>query len=562
MAQDASALAHLRAALGYWINPGLLAAGILSVWSWLAMVKQLNPGFPLLPLRKSHPHRGRAWAAFLSPPFLAGALWLILNYFWKGMDLWLYNVPSPPFDGKPFLAYMVTVFAFIWVVVSPDGWAGPFLTQGGKTPKRYWACAAQGALFGLAFAAVVFYSIRLRDFLYSLNADVFHRAAGPSLAQALGLLGVFGLQGVLVFTTGFGLAPAFTGKASPVQGGWWKKTAGPLLLILSLLFLHLALYRQAVRHYEWKKKGLAEAAGLSTAAIPPSVCVSLDGTFPLKMKTWPMETRGFPASVENMDKLGAFFLKPNNSSRYLEEAFFTLPEMAWRIWDPQQAQAWTWLYLIPVSTSACRPSVDALEELVLWVSYSSPLTEDNRRLLTLLSDPKNFQIPGTAALDFAHGWIRFGNPQEARRCLELAANGKTPGEAQLEKLGLDRPVKVPLLEGSIQGKVALRCFTGGLPVKAGLFSVFEKGGAKPSDTSNFLPSLSHMTEAQWVQRDGSFRFDHLSQGTYHLAFLIPGGPWTQAPLPPKPAGARTHNPGLLTLTAQKPKIQTGTILIP
>lgn len=282
-------------------------------------------------------------------------------------------------------------------------------------------------------------------------------------------------------------------------------------------------------------------------------------------REWPTLTDGIQVSEENAEKLKRFLQKPGNQSRYLEEAFLDLPEMDWRLWEPALAQEFVAGELEQTTALPCEPSIDSIQALLIWLSGTSPLTEKNLALLALLGDPTRFAIPVFTDLYLAQGWVRFGDPKIARLWLEEARKEVYKiDQANLEKFNLTGlaenksfPPGALALDGKIEGRVFLQGVPPDQGVRAGLFSVF---GAAPADLSqngaDYLPSLSHLVDAQWVRPDGSFQFDHLSKGKYCLAFLIPDG------LVPPGNGLNwqaTRHPGIMVLSDKKTEMRLGTI---
>jgi hypothetical protein len=174
--------------------------------------------------------------------------------------------------------------------------------------------------------------------------------------------------------------------------------------LLAISCTHLVLYQQAVSKFDWNKKGLVEVAGLSTSqsSIPGMESLEVTSKGMIQVDAWPMVANGIQVSENNAKHLRNFLGKKSYQSRYLGEVFTMLPEMDWRLWEPAQAQEFLASSLEPAFFEACRPPIETIQELLIWLSYSSPLTSGNRALLYKLSNPERFQIPSSAALYLAH----------------------------------------------------------------------------------------------------------------------------------------------------------------
>jgi hypothetical protein len=203
MVRDAEKLMSLKPFLFIGGYTGLLVCTLLAGYCWFLMIQTLNPHLTSLPLHPS-PRRKKAWVLFSVPPLFAAVLWLIFALYWKRMDQWLYSVPSGDFDWGGFCIYIMVVFTLIWGMASTKGWAGD-LTAGPKPQRRYVPSAVRGIFYGIVFYVVLYYSIQIRDFLFVLNQQVFHRTGLASWDQAMELLWVMSLQGAIIFAGGFGL---------------------------------------------------------------------------------------------------------------------------------------------------------------------------------------------------------------------------------------------------------------------------------------------------------------------------------------------------------------------
>lgn len=194
-----------------------------------------------------------------------------------------------------------------------------------------------------------------------------------------------------------------------------------------------------------------------------------------------------------------------------------------------------------------------------WLMHAAPVTAENRAILENYSDSNKYYIGAKAAARLASAWARFGDMTRANAML-VKARQLAPDK--YTQLTLTPGI---LTNGSVEGQLELtgKSVTG---VRLGLFrsspsdlpnSAITNSAGKPNSmtpVSQYSTSRVKLTESVMLPADGHFHFEHLGEGDYFIALLIPDTLITN-----KSVLHGEHVPGKITLQPAHSKIELGTI---
>ncbi|MBI3551905.1 MAG: hypothetical protein HY077_05250 [Elusimicrobia bacterium] len=531
---------------------------LVLIASWCMTARGLNAHLPAFPFLKA-PRPGLAWIAVLfSGAAVAAGAWAGLN--WGSQDF--IKVPALGETGPRLfetLAVAAVGGAAGWLIISAAGWAGELTAW--RAPwsgaDASWLRTAKfGACFGLIMCAGSVAVNKLFMFLFAYNVEVWHPASDIRFAPAVTNFALAIALGAPAAVAGWSLAWALSAERLDREERLVRCVPGLAAAAIPAL-VGLVLWINAVQSHDWRAGGLAAAANLPDKGAAPLTAVALGYNVKphLFIKPWQTTARfsgwtfsGEIAATEaNADALLRFLGGRGRTSRYRKAAIEAVLHDYAVLWAPDKAFA----AVKTLEKDYDLPFIDIMLERASLV-WTAPITPENRTRLETLSDPKVYRLRGKYALNLSKAWLRFGDLARARQWLETA---KATGVAADDLKSYSVPAAAPLVDGTVRGRIAL---TGraGRAIQIGLFSVPE-GSATADAPSHSSIVLTRLAGSQWAGKDGSFRFEHLSQGRYYLCLLA-----SSELLPPDGKGLNAaNNPGVISLDRARPRFDAGTIAL-
>lgn len=158
-------------------------------------------------------------------------------------------------------------------------------------------------------------------------------------------------------------------------------------------------------------------------------------------------------------------------------------------------------------------------------------------------------LRGGPALELATALRRFGDSPRARHWLDVARE-RNADPKEIENLAFLLQNQA-LTQGTILGRITLPRASS-QRVVVGVFNVSEKSKTvgPPYRFDVFGPAAS-----QWVKSDGSFRFEHLSEGRYYIALLVP-----KSSMEASAQLAVERHPGIIHISKGNPRFDAGHLI--
>lgn len=580
-----------------WVIKGLLLVG--AVLTWILVLRQVSPAWARSTPRKQTNLFWAGWllsAGFILIVYVADQMGLnfgngdylffvimVILYFstvflLSSKDLETKNEKKQPRFFLPFVLLLLWIIVFPFGMAFLDKWNDPLiavvpyllfwgssfpiyvlrrgLKKGGafsnreKLKQLAWTVLG-GALFGAFLAALFWVMDQLFEFFFEWVVAVGQGSAESNLKGAWMLMAVLVGLMALFFIIGFGLAPSFRGDGTTMKKRF-RQARAPLAILGSAALLLGVFYLFVCLKCDWRAGGLAQIAGLPDQGKPadqtlvafvlekgkPDTSIS---SWKMQLDTWGLgdDSKEIPATEGNAQAMEKFLESGNHLSRYYFSTIDNLPRIYGVLWEPERAFG--------------QPSEFAQGSYLhtilsaMWVCFSAPVTDSNRRLLEQFSDPAQYSIPEKWTLKLAKGWHRFGDAQKAGYWLQKARSSSDPTVSE-EAKRLDWGTSPVLVSGKVMGRVTLVGAAPGTRLKVGLFyagSGSEMEASKPSGSYSY-----RMTGAQEIISGGAFTFDHLSEGNYYLCLLIPSEVH-KAP----------RHPGIIRLSTKHPSGSFGDIRI-
>ncbi|MFC1549331.1 hypothetical protein ACFL4R_00455 [Nitrospirota bacterium] len=481
-------------------NPEMLA--LISVpfilVAFILFLKVLNPNIKLASF-KTLPGFVKASVSIILALAVYGAVLIYL-------DEWSFSALSV---GKT-LAFL-SAAGMLWVVAGEAGWAGDLSSwrSGGNSD-------------GLSLKSSFFYGIGAGAFLillvvfgfwafnkyFILVSEVLDGSGETSYAGFRYLL--YGM----IFVLSFSLAASAAAIAAIAPVNTDRQTRilnlmRAVSIVLVYFIVSLGFYVYAADKYDLGKKNLAEAVGIPEKASEDKTLVVLaptgDNETPVLLKKWPMQAKAFnfvgdytvDASPESLLKISSYLQEHNEGSVYRYASMGAIYVGHFNSLDAERGAS----AMVEAARELLLPRM-----LMLWRLQYSPATEVNIAILKAFADQDKWYVGGRSAERIAIAMARFGMPDEAEKWFELAKDSAPDNEVVLP----EAPV---LLDGSVSGRVMLN----DAPLKGVRVGLMHYQGEFDDINDNDMQRL--LLASQEVDVDGSFRFDALTSGSYHIALL-------------------------------------------
>lgn len=446
----------------------------------------------------------------------------------------------------------VLLFGLAWYVAGETGWAADF-----SGPSKWLGLGAEprrSILLGLAAGATAWALVLLGDrasaFYLALAAGVLADSPVPSwrglIITSLGMAFMLAASLGVLAGTSIALAPV---RRSPRER--LMRLAFPAVLLTLYLTAMLAAYLNARMQYDLGKKDLAEAAGLRTGAAETLALMVLkpaDEPSAFMLQRWPVKFslyEGYvPGAVaatrENMERLEDYLFRRDRlagRSVFEGQAHEALYRGYFILWDAERAME-------RLFASAERLLLARL--LMIERLQFAPVTRENLHYLRAFADETRWHAGPEAALGLARGFAHFGMPDEARRWLARAGEGRGP-------VTDEEAAEAALTGGSIRGRITIN---GRAPAGAKLALFREHDMVRELDDFSLARWL---IDARAPGESGFFEFGNLGEGRYFLALLAPED---TLPTDMHSQALSIHNPpGIIELSRDAPEADLGEIAV-
>lgn len=256
-----------------------------------------------------------------------------------------------------------------------------------------------------------------------------------------------------------------------------------------------------------------------------------------------------PVSKNNVVLIEQFILGKGRRSLFRKSAIVAIPTIYGSLWmQDDLIHAYDNLLARDVFI---WPSILWGQIRLAWLAHSAPITNNNRKLLRSMSDPKIFNIQHKSALMLARAWYRFGDRKKAEHWWQHGMKSiLQKNNASVQELDFHR---LPVISnGSISGRFRLRGRKNIRAVRVALFAV-------RSNKYLYQPNQGlygfRLVQGKNLTRNGAFRFSNLGLGHYQLGFMLDGEILTLT----KSMVKIYNNPGTIRLNGKHRHINTGLI---